>query len=425
MTLSTYRKLLAHNPNFRRLWFAQIVSELGDWFYSVAIYSFLLETTGSALSVATAFVMQVLPQTLASPLAGVLNDRLSRRKVMLFADFARAVIVAAMLLVRTREMAWLLFVLLFLETVMWALFEPGRSAVIAVVTKDEETLAANALSATTWSVNLALGTAIGGVATAFLGRDAVFVLNSLSFLFSGWLIWRMKFAEPHLDHVAPMRPRDLIDFSPIAEGLRYVRRDARLSATMMVKGGLGLLGANWVILPLFGERIFPVRLDGLTATQAASLGMSVLLGSRGVGSVIGAFGSAFVSGNDAARMRRLIWIGFGLAGAGYIMLGCAPNVWLAALSLMLAHTGGSAIWTQSSSLLMRITEDRFRGRVFSAEFALSMFTLSLASYAAGVAADAGIGIRAVAIASGIVMLFPGVAWLAAQKLWREESKPMG
>ena len=134
-----------------RITYSKVVSELGDWFYSVAIYSFLLETTGSALSVATAFVMQVLPQTLASPLAGVLNDRLSRRKVMLFADFARALIVAAMLLVRTKEMAWLLFVLLFLETVMWALFEPGRSAVIAVITKDEETLAANALSATTWS----------------------------------------------------------------------------------------------------------------------------------------------------------------------------------------------------------------------------------------------------------------------------------
>jgi MFS family permease len=425
MTLATYRALLANNPNFRRLWFAQIVSELGDWFYSVAIYSFLLETTGSALSVATAFVMQVLPQTLASPLAGVLNDRLSRRKVMLFADFARAFIVAAMLLVRTRDMAWLLFVLLFLETVMWALFEPGRSAVIAVITKDEQTLAANALSATTWSVNFALGTAIGGVATAFLGRDAVFVFNSLSFVLSGLLILRMRFPEPHLAGAPPLRPRDLVDFSPVADGLRYVRTDSRLAATMMVKGGMGLLGANWVILPLFGERVFPVRLEGLTSAQAASLGMSVLLGSRGVGSVLGAFGSTFVSGGDSARMRRLIWVGFGLAGAGYLLLGVAANVWLAALSLVLAHAGGSAIWTQSSSLLMRMTEDRFRGRVFSAEFALSMFTLSLASYAAGLASDAGVGIRTVAIASGIVMLLPGAGWLAAQRLWRGEAGRAG
>src|ERR1700704_2403571 len=130
MTLSSYWRLLHRNRNFRLLWFAQVVSELGDWFYSVAIFSFLLELTGSARMVSLAFLMQVLPQVLMSPTAGVINDRVSRRKVMLFADWSRAAIVLAMVLVQTRGMLWLLFILLCLETVCSALFEPASRAVI-------------------------------------------------------------------------------------------------------------------------------------------------------------------------------------------------------------------------------------------------------------------------------------------------------
>ena len=89
MPLASYWLLIRSNRNFRLLWIAQIVSEMGDWFYSVAIFSFLLELTGSAQMVAFAFMMQVLPQCFMAPTAGVINDRISRRKVMMFADWAK------------------------------------------------------------------------------------------------------------------------------------------------------------------------------------------------------------------------------------------------------------------------------------------------------------------------------------------------
>ena len=77
--LLAYWRLLRDNRNFRLFWIAQIVSELGDWFYSVAIFSFLLELTGSAQMVASRSIGQVLPQCFVAPAAGVLNDRLSRK----------------------------------------------------------------------------------------------------------------------------------------------------------------------------------------------------------------------------------------------------------------------------------------------------------------------------------------------------------
>jgi MFS family permease len=417
--LSAYWHLLRGNRNLRLLWTAQIVSEMGDWFYSVAIFSFLLELTGSAQMVALAFLMQVLPQVFMAPMAGVINDRISRRKVMIFADCARAGIVPSMILVRTRGMLPLLYVLLFLETVCWALFEPGSRAVIPNITEGDQIPVANALSSATWSMNFALGAGLGGLVLVTLGRETVFVVDSLSFVASALLIRAMKFAEPHADNLPPLRARDLIDFSPIAEGIRYVRRDRKLLATIFVKGGVGLAGSNWVILPVLGERVFRVQLHGMSAAKAGALGMSILLASRGVGAIVGSILGGNVAATDRSRLRWTILAGFGMIGVGYVALGAAGSLWMAVLTLIVAHAGGSACWTASSTLLQMQTEDRFRGRVFSAEFAFSMLTLSISSYAAGRAVDWGIDVRMVAVATGLVMLLPIGAWIIAGRARRE------
>src|SRR6266545_1562282 len=113
-----YWSLLRGNRNFRRLWLAQIVSEMGDWFYTLSVYSLLLELTGGkAQAVGLAVVLQVLPQTLAAPTAGVVNDRVRRKAVLIGADLARFLIVLGMLAVRTPAMVWLVYPLLLLETV--------------------------------------------------------------------------------------------------------------------------------------------------------------------------------------------------------------------------------------------------------------------------------------------------------------------
>lgn len=419
MPFSAYWHLLRDNRNVRFLWMAQIVSELGDWFYSIAIYSFLLEMTGSARMVSIAFLMQVLPQVLMSPAAGVINDRLSRRRVMLFADWSRAVIVLSMLLAQARGRLWLLFLLLCLETVCWALFEPASRAVIPAIANSEEIPAANALASATWSVIFAVGAALGGVVDVAFGRQTVFVLNSLSFVASALLISRMRFHEPHTEAHPPLGIKDLFDFSPIAEGIRYVRRDSRLLAAMFVKAGVALMGANWVILPVLGERVFPVRIQGINEAQAGTLGMSALLGSRGIGAIFGAVLGANFAGQNIARLRYTILASFAMGAAGYMALGAAGSLVGAIACLILAHSGGSAAWTSSTTLLQSLTEDRFRGRVFSAEFAFSMLVLSLCTFVAGILADAGIDVRTLATATGLLMLVPCAAWILAAGVWKK------
>jgi len=420
ISLRSYWTLLESNANFRRLWMAQIVSEIGDWFYSIAIYDLLLQVTGRASSVALALVLQVLPQTLVGPIAGVVNDRIRRKHVMIFADLARAVIVFCMLLARSRSTLWLVYPLLFMESVMWAFFEPARTAAIPNVARDEDLILANTLSSATWSFNLLIGAALGGFALALLGHNALFVMNSASFLISAFFIRRMHFEEPHAHPSAKLRARNLFDYSAIGDGIRYVRRDRGLLATLFVKTGLATMGVSWVLFTVMGERVFPLHWHGLEPQRSAVLGMSMLLGARGIGAVVGPLISAHWAGHSQPRLRLGILLGFLALALGYGSLGHAGSLLAACLWVIFAHCGGSTVWVFSTTLLQLNTDDKFRGRVFSAELGMSMVTLAVGSYLTGLFLDHGVAPRTVATATGLIMLIPAGLWAVAMRM----SKPV-
>jgi len=410
ISLASYWRLVRGNRNFRRLWMAQIVSEIGDWFYTLSIYTLLLQLTGRASSVALALVLQVLPQTLVGPTAGVVNDRIKRKYVMIAADLLRCLIVLAMLFVRSRSMAWLVYPLLVAETVMAAFFEPARSSVIPNIAARGEVLLANTLSSATWSINLLIGASVGGVVAAFFGRDAVFILNALSFLLSAILIGGMRFAEPHAESAAPLRLCDLVDFSPVIEGIRYIRSHKTLLPTVFAKAGELMIGPSWVIFTVMGAREFAVHRPGIDPAGGAVLGMSILLGGRGIGALVGPVAGARWAGRSDRRLGLGILFGYLTIAAGYGVLGASRTVWMAAACAMLAHAGGSTVWVFSTTLLQLHTEDRFRGRVFAADLGFSMFTIAAGAYVCGRFVDWGVSTRVVASCTGLLMVVPAGLW---------------
>jgi len=413
VSLASYARLLKSNPNFRRLWGAQVVSEIGDWFYTLAIYNLLLQLTGRAGSVALALVLQVLPQTFIGPTAGVVNDRLRRKQVMIASDIGRMLIVLCMLLIRSKERVWLVYPLLMAETLLVAFFEPARNAVIPNIVGREDVVVANTLASTTWSVNLMLGATLGGLVAALLGRDAVFVLNALSFVASAALIWKMRFAEPHAEGARRFELRELVDFSPILAGIRYVRQHARLRATIFVKSGNLIIGPSWVLFTVMGQNEFAVRWRNMAPERSAFLGMSLLLGARGLGALLGPLLAASWAGHWKHRLEIAILCGYLAAAAGYTSLGVSGHLWQASLCVMLAHGGSSVVWVFSTTLLQMQTEDKFRGRVFAADLGLSMFTIAAGAYLAGYFVDWGFAARNVACVAGLLMLIPAGLWSLA------------
>jgi predicted MFS family arabinose efflux permease len=302
--------------------------------------------------------------------------------------------------------------LLLAETCMVSFFEPARNAVIPNIAASSEVLVANTLSSATWSVNLMIGAAAGGVVAALFGRDATFIVNALSFLLSAFLISGMNFREPHAETAAPLRARDLFDFSPVAEGISYIRNHPALAPAVFAKAGELMVGPSWVIFTVMGAREFAVRGHGINAAGGAMLGMSILMGGRGMGALVGPLISARWAGQRDRRLRVGILFSYLTIAIGYGLLGFSRSVWTAAACAMLAHAGGSTVWVFSTTLLQLNTEDRFRGRVFSADLGLASFTFATTAYVCGRFLDSGFSAHTTAAGTGVLMLIPAalLAW---------------
>ena len=117
-------------------------------------------------------------------------------------------------------------------------------------------------------------------------------------------------------------------------------------------------------------------------------------------------------------MRAGIAFGFGMVVISYAGLSVAPNVWLACLAVAVSHAGTSIAWVFSTTILQGLTEDRFRGRVFSADFAGLFLSMSAVSFLAGRLIDQGVSVRVIAFATAVTAILPAVLWLWAQKYFR-------
>ena len=398
--------VLRTNRNFRLLYIGQTISQLGDWFNSVAVFALLLDLTGSATAVAWMMIVQFLPVAIVGPMAGVVVDRVDRRRLMITADLLRGCLMLGLLLVHRREDVWIAYVVMALSVSAQAFFEPARVATIPNITSAAELMPANAIASATWSAMLAVGASVGGLVTAVFGprrrlRDQ-----------RGVVLRLRLFHQPdavRLDPAAVAASRRAASRSPVfrtcSKGVRYIRQRSHVAALLFVKAGWGLAGGVLLLLTIFGQRVF--QIGGSTAA-----GIGILYGARGIGAALGPIALRWIVGQQPSTLRRTIGPAFFMIGAFYMALSGAPTLPIAALCILLAHFGGSILWVFSTVLLQMEVPDRFRGRVFAAELALVTLTSSISSYGTAYALDgAGWSPRSMAFTLGALFVVPGTLWL--------------
>ena len=411
--MNPYVALLRTNRNFRLLFIGQTISQLGDWFNAVAVFALLLDLTGSATAVAWMMIVQFLPVALVGPIAGVVVDRVDRRRLMIAADIVRGFLILGLLLVRRPGDVWLAYVVMALTVSASAFFEPARTAIIPSFTTSEELMPANALSSAMWSAMLAIGASVGGLVTAVAGRNVAFEINAASFFASALFIRRTRYTwTPERSAMRSTGIAALTGMSDLVEGLRYMRQQTQVAALMCVKAGWGLAGGVLLLLTIFGQRIFP--LGGSTAA-----GIGVLYGARGVGAGLGPIALRWILGQHPRTLRRVIGPAYFVVAIFYIGLSAAPTLPLAALCVLFAHVGGSILWVFSTVLLQMEVPDRFRGRVFAVELALVTLTTSISSYWTAFALDrVGWSPRSLALIVGTSFVVPGLVWILWLSRWR-------
>jgi MFS family permease len=467
----TYRQLLAGNADFRRLWTGQVVSEIGDWLNNIAVLALAIQLAGAGrvgLAVAAYAIARHLPLFLFGPVAGVVVDRVNRRRVMIAADLARAVLALGFLLANRFLSLALVYVVGASLFSVSAFFNAAKRASIPnLVSGAEELLSANSLSASTTAATIAVGSGLGGVVATAVGRDTVFVLNALTFLASAEMIrrirartervaltgrvgdretgegemWRLADGEAIRRSLASPSNFTVSEHPPVAhtprlpvfisslrrvasefrEGLRYVRRDPVLAAVFVVAAGWGLgNGAARALYSIFGARLGEQAVKSwgaafpAIAERPTDFGISVLFVAMGMGGVLGApLARRFNSGAHAglgARMGRSLT----LDGCGLLLFSLMPNLFGAAAVLIAREINFAIWWTAQQTLMMRRTKDAFAGRVFASYETLTTLMMVGSMLISGAAADR-VGIRAVAAGGGGVVILSGLLWFLLRR----------
>ncbi len=401
--LPGYLALLRGNSDVRNLWIGQVISDLGDWFNTVAVLGLLQDLTHNALGTSLQIVFQMLPSAIAGLfISGWVADRFDRRLVIIATHLIRAAVALAYLLVRTPEMVWLAYVATITLSVGNSFFQPASSAALPNLCKPGELTTANALQQSSFASVIFVGAFVGGVVAQWLGRNVAFIINSLSFVWAAYWTWRV------VGTFADATKREQLSgagaLHVLTDGARFLRSNPRLGMFSLLKpvwaftfGASGLYSAYSYVI--YG---------------AGDLGTSWLYAGRGLGAFVGPLVVGVLIAPRSVRQFALIALAsLSLTFFGYLVFGLSLIPLVGAIGLGFGHLGGASLWTFSRLYLQRETPDHLRGRVLSMDQVLFWLASSCATLLLGALATsfslptavlAGVGISMVlTVVWGIVM----------------------
>jgi len=387
---------------YRRLWTARTVSQWGDIIQAVTLALLVFELTGSGVGVAAVVAAEIIPVLLFAPLAGALIDRLPRVKVMIGADLLRAVLVA--LLTLTQDNLLLVFVVAFGTSIGTVFFNPAAQSVLPALVRPDALVAANSGIWTAAVLSQLALAPLAGLATVTVGFQAGFAINAGSYLVSALVLAGLTVPAPP----ARLQRRRLL--SDAAEGARFLLRDPLLRALGVAQLLAALsAGATSALLVVYASQAL--------ATDGAGYG--VLLAAIGIGAALGPLALLRL----VREPRRPLLVFGPFAARGLVDLALAPTSRLPVAAAALAGYGlaTSTGAVTFNSVLQSQTPDHLRGRVF-ASMDLLWQTGRLASLAIGAVLADTIGIRAVYVLGGLLLLV-AAAYGAASSRKRTGQEP--
>jgi MFS family permease len=399
---SDFTDLLRHNRNYRYTWLGQVVSETGDSFNNIAVFSLVMEMTGSGLVVSGVMLSRAIPAVLAGPVAGVVLDRFDRRRIMLASDLIRAVVALAFIVTVRHPSPWLLYALSGLLMFVSPFFTSGRAAILPVIASRTELHTANSLTQTTQWATLTAGTMLAGFAVARLGFVWAFVVNSLSFVFSAYAVWQLGTSGGFVAERGRQRSSGIVrPWREYIEGLDYIRATPLIFWIGMVSVGWASGGgAAQILFTLFGEQVF----------HRGAAGIGTIWGFAGIGLLIGGWlGHAVGRLTGFAGYKRSISISYIIHGATYVAFSQIRNYGLALGFICLSRVGMAVSSVLNYSQLLRHTKDRYRGRVFSTMESLRWAVMIVSMALAGISSQY-FSPRAIGAVAGILSSFTAVFW---------------
>ncbi len=378
----------------------QVVSEIGDYFNNIAVFALVMEKSGSGLVVSGVMLARAIPAVAAGPIAGVLLDRLDRKRIMIASDIIRAVVALAFVLTIHEPRSWLLYVLSAALMFASPFFTSGRAAILPTIANAEELHTANSLTQTTSWATLTAGTLLAGFSAARFGYAWAFILNSLSFVFSAACISRIAvpggFRVARKAAAAMVRP-----WHEYREGLAYMRSAPLVMGIAMISVGWAMGGgAAQILFALFGEQVF----------HRGAAGIGALWGFAGIGLLAGgAIGHLAGKRAGFGGYKRTVTISYLAHGAAYMLFSQMQSYAAALVCMMFSRVGMAVASVLNNTQLLRHTPVDFRGRVFATMESLRWSVMIGSMAAAGIASQFA-SARTIALVAGAFGSLTALAW---------------
>ena len=370
-----YWELIKTNSQYRRLWSATVISMLGEWFNTIALFLLIFKYTESEFLLGILFTVRMLCFALLQPISGLLADRYNRKLIMLWTNILQMFLALGFLAVDGPEdIPWMLGLSGVMMLLHGAYVTAERAALPNIVSK-EHLATANALDAASWSTALCLGAMLGGVVVEYYGTDAAFIIDSLTFLLSAILLVPLTMPQTF--------DKDLegslftTAASNIRKGWKRITKETRLLRIVFAKASWNIAGGGLagVFLVVAGSDV-----DGF----GIALGFGLFFFARGIGTGTGPIlARKFLTNQN--KWPLLVGVLVMISGFFYFFVGytLGVNLWLTVALIMLAHSASGANWVLSTILTQMWVEDEIRGRVFSIDMLIMSLAFSASSASAG------------------------------------------
>jgi MFS family permease len=407
----TYGQLLRRNRHFRNLLAGQVISELGNWFNFIASLGLVrLVSDASPVVAGILFAARLVPFAFVSPIAGTFVDRFSRRQVMIFTDLARVVVALAFLLVSSKDDLWIAYLATILLSVFGAFFEGAKNAATPNLTGKEGLLAGTALMFSTRFLLMAIGSALGGWASAVFGYKIAFLINAVSFLASAYSVWLVP-EEATRDHATAerMADKELRESfgTELREGLRYTVKN-HFAATILIMNVIWATGGGAVniIFERLGGIYFAEK-EGWNADIAVAMGWT----AAGIGLTVG----MLIAHRTSMWLDRIggqtAFIGWTLIIHGILFAigGLMPSLVLFSFFAFISRAIVGVEYAVQETLFQRSLPDYIRGRISTLDRGAELTMFGLSSLAAGEAMYY-ISPQTLTIISGVLSATSGLIW---------------
>ena len=398
-----YFELLRRNSSFRRLFAANEISFIGDWFTVIALFILAGEATdNSPLAIAGVLAARSFSLALVNPFTGMLADRYSRKWLMLSANVASLVVLVAVLVFGLLESLTSVYVVAVVMVAARAVFDPAEYAYLPNICDEQELLTANALASGGWSVALGLGSAIGGLTISLYGIETALWIDTVTFAVAALGIMTLPQGGPDTSERKAATPSLVL--GEMVAGWKHILDSPPIRRVVFAKG-LWASGG--------GAQVFLLILIGMEAGFGeAAAGIGILFMARGFGSGFGPVAGRPLMENPRLR-PYLIGLAVGVCGLFYIGVAAIEWTGLVLVLVFFSHAASGLNWVLSTTFLQERTADEWRGRVAGTDHFGITVMMGISAVAGGLIMENDLlGLRELIALTGLVQIVLGLSWIA-------------